>query len=82
MYKSPLYRQKLENFGISSAGEGLLKQENVFLILSDAEAKSGLTWIEDYYDSSGTAVDVSMTDRIGEHYGVYEISRSVEDEGR
>ena len=82
MCKSPLYRQKLENFGISSAGEGLLKQENVFLILSDAEAKSGLTWIENYYDSSGTAVDVSMTDRIGEHYGVYEISRSVEDEGR
>lgn len=75
MCGSPLYEEKLQRAGISSVEEALLEREDVFLLVSDAEAESGLTWLTDFYASKGTPVCVMERDRIGAHYGVYEIRR-------
>lgn len=73
--KSPLYREKLRQFDIVSAGESLIGKDNVYLIISDTEASDiGTGWITEYYDSQGVRVTVEETDRIGAHYLVYQIS--------
>lgn len=74
MCGSPLYYEKIGRYGMESAQKGLLEQDNVYLIMSDAEAaQQGFGWIEDCYAAKGTPVTVETVDRIGERYAVYRI---------
>lgn len=75
MCKSPLYYEKLERHGISSAQEALLERDDVYVIMSDSErAQRGVGWMEDFYGSQGIRVAVEQTDQIGEGYHVYQIT--------
>lgn len=74
MCKSPLYCKKLQRSGIASASEALCTQDNVYLIVSDAEmSEQGTDWITAYYAAEGIWVDVVKTDDIGDLYSVYQI---------
>ncbi|MCM1122526.1 MAG: hypothetical protein NC416_08085 [Eubacterium sp.] len=74
MCKSPLYFEKLSRYGIVSAGESLLKQDNVYLIVSDMEAsEQGFGWLADFYGAQGIDITVEEVERIGEHYSVYQV---------
>lgn len=76
MCKSPLYRRKLACYDIREADEALLDEENVYLIVSDAEAKEqGVEWLIGHYAAQGITVTVQQSDRINEKYGVYQIDR-------
>lgn len=72
--KSPLYREKLRRSDIVSAGEAFIGKGHVYLIMSDTEVSDiGTGWITEYYGAQGVRVTVEETDRIGEHYFVYQI---------
>lgn len=74
MCKSPLYYEKIGRYGIVSAKEALLEQDNVYLILSDQEAaERGFSWMEDCYGAQGIAVSAEKTDTVGDGYSVYRI---------
>ena len=76
MCNSPLYYEKIGRYGIESAQQGLLEQDNVYWIMSDTEvAQQGFGWLTDYYDAQGITVTVEETDRIGEAYAVYRVWR-------
>ncbi|MCR5595084.1 MAG: hypothetical protein K6G12_04505 [Lachnospiraceae bacterium] len=69
---SPLYRNKISLYGITSASEALLDMDNVFIISSD---ENGTEWIKRHYEDIGTDVTVTVTDTITEGYNVYTIKR-------
>lgn len=71
--KSPLYKQKLEYFGIASMADGLLNDGQVYLIMNDTLPESSTDWLEDYYHERNVSVEVSEVDRIGDNYGVYQV---------
>lgn len=76
MCKSPLYREKLERFGIESAGEALAGDGRVYFIMSDAEKNErGLDWLRAFYAENGREVEILESDRIGENYRVYQLGR-------
>jgi hypothetical protein len=52
----------------------MLRQDNVYLIMSDTEAADqGFTWLTDYYAEQGACVRVEETDMINENYKVYRV---------
>ena len=71
--KSPIYQEKLAHFGMASMAEGLLHGERVYMIMKDVSPESSTDWLESYYLEHGVSVEVSRVDRIGDHYGVYQI---------
>lgn len=71
--KSPIYRDKLAYFGMTSMAEGLLNDERVYMIMEDILPESSTDWLENYYLEQGVSVEVSQIDRIGENYGVYQV---------
>ena len=71
--KSPLYEQKLAHFGMASMAEGFLNGEQVYMIMEDISPESSTDWLETYYLEQGVFVEVIQNDRIGEHYGVYQV---------
>lgn len=74
--KSPLYREKLERFGIVSACDALAGDGRVYFIMSDAEkSERGLDWLKAFYEEKGLEVEILEGDRIGENYGVYQLGR-------
>ncbi len=74
MCKSPLYRDKLSRYRIASVKDALLCQDNVYLIMSDAEASGrGFDWLIDFYKAQDLGVAVEEVDRIGEYYAVYKV---------
>ncbi len=76
MCKSPLYYEKLERYHITQADKALLEGDNVFLIISDAEATDrGFDWITEYYAAQNLPVNVRQADRINENYAVYRIEK-------
>ena len=64
---SPLYRDKLEKFGMDNAFEGLL-QDNVLLA---AERESDVSWLEAYYQSRGRNVTLKKTGKISDYWYIY-----------
>lgn len=73
MCKSPLYREKLAQYGIDAA-DGALLAEKAHFIMSDAELKDrGISWLQDYYAEKGFDVEIQEYDRINENYGVYRV---------
>ncbi len=76
MCKSPLYYEQLERYHITQADKALLEGDNVFLIISDAEAADrGFDWITEYYAAQNLPVNVRKADRINENYAVYRIEK-------
>ena len=74
MCGSPLYYEKIGQYGIESAQKALLEQDNVYLIMSDLEAaEQGFEWIENCYDAQGISVAVRKTDTIENGYSVYQV---------
>ncbi len=76
MCGSPLYYEKIRQYGIESAQEALLEQDNVYLIISDSEAEEqGFEWLEKCYDAGGVSAAVRKTDTIEDGYAVYQVLR-------
>ena len=76
MCGSPLYYEKMGQYGIESAQEALLEQDNVYLIISDSEAEEqGFEWLEKCYDAGGVSAAVRKTDTIEDGYAVYQVLR-------
>jgi hypothetical protein len=90
MCKSPLYLEKLSCYtakendtdvnsaagltGSDGAADTMLRQDNVYLIMSDTEAADqGFAWLTDYYAEQGVCVRVEEADVINENYKVYRV---------
>ena len=67
---SPIYRDKLAHFGINSAAQAILDNDNVYVICLD---ETGMGWLEDYYSDIGIDVDIHRTDTVTDGYGVYAV---------
>ncbi|MCM1086939.1 MAG: hypothetical protein NC419_02205 [Muribaculaceae bacterium] len=73
MCKSPLYREKLKQFGIETTAQGLLYMDSVFFIMETGTADSSTVWMEDYYAEQGIDVGIEQIDIIEQKYTVYRI---------
>jgi hypothetical protein len=76
MCKSPLYQEKLSHYAATEndTTETMLRQDNVYLIMSDTEAADrGFDWIVNFYAGQGITVNVEAVDVINENYQVYRI---------
>ena len=71
--KSPLYKQKLDFFGMTSMEDGLINNGQVYMIMNDILPESNTDWLEDYYRERNVSVEISEVDRIGKNYGVYRV---------
>ena len=72
--KSPLCREKLRQYDITSAYDSLLNDDSVYLIMSDEQvADQGTEWLVGIYGARGDEVTVERVDVIGENYFVYRI---------
>lgn len=71
--KSPIYREKLERFGIATMEEGLLGNSNVYLIMETGTPESSTEWLQEYYAEKGTDIRVEQVDSVGDGYAVYRI---------
>lgn len=67
---SPLYKKKLEAYGITSVEEALLNQDNVFLV---QEADKSLDWVEAYYESKGYRISIAEKNRIDGGLAIYSL---------
>lgn len=70
LVKSPSQRKKLEQFGINSMREGLLEEENVYVMV---ELEKGAGGIAAYFREQGTDIKVELVDQIEDIIGVYRI---------
>jgi hypothetical protein len=62
--------------GNDGIAETMLRQDNVYLIMSDTEAADqGFTWLTDHYAEQGVCVRVEETDVINENYKVYRVEQ-------
>ncbi len=76
MCGSPLYREKIGQYGIESVKWALLEQGQVYLIVSDQEVQEqGWEWIENFYAAQEIRVKIDKVDKIGENYGVYRVAK-------
>lgn len=67
----PLYKEKINKFGISNVADSLVLSENVYFI-SDKDYST--SWVTDYYESVGMNVEVSCIDTISSTFNVYSVS--------
>lgn len=74
--KSPLYREKTDQFGIKTMEEGLLYNPAVFLIANQEEPEGDLAWLYEYYREKGIGIRASRVDLIDSRYAVYQIERA------
>lgn len=73
MCKSPLYREKLERFGIATMEEGLLYDDSVYFIMATGTQGADTDWMRAYYETKGIAVSIQAVDWIGDRYAVYKV---------
>ena len=71
MCKSPLYYEKLEQFGITTMEDALLYDENVYFIMETVTGDAD--WLREYYAGKGITVDIEQVDIVGDNYGVYQV---------
>jgi hypothetical protein len=63
--------------GSDGTAETMLRQDNVYLIMSDTEAADqGFTWLTDHYAEQGICVRVEEVDMINENYKVYRVEEN------
>ena len=68
---SPLYREKLSRYDISLIDEDLVTKDNIYVI---CDLNRDIDWIENYYESQGRKVEVSLVDEIDSVFGVYSVN--------
>ena len=68
--KSPLYRKKLERFGIDTMEEGLVSMENVYYV---QESGADTKWLVDYYKDRGRTVVLRQIETPVTEFEVYKI---------
>ena len=68
--KSPLQREKLAAYGITSQAEALLSRDDVFFV---AKTGKDTEWLSDFYASLGRHVIIEKTDNIGDTFTVYRV---------
>lgn len=73
MCKSPLYREKLKQFGITTMEDGLLNEPFVYFITDMEEQDKDAGWLKDYYTQKGIAAEVIQEDLIDGRYIVYKV---------
>ncbi len=69
--KSPLYEEKLAQFGIESASESLVYDTRVMFIAKTGE---DLSWMKNYYAGQGVSVRINAVDAIDADYAVYQVA--------
>lgn len=69
--KSPLWEKKLAVFGITDMEEALISREDVYYV---QETGADTDWLIRYYGDHGVSVELTMTDRVGEYFEIYQIS--------
>lgn len=75
--KSPLYRDKLKNYGIEAGDDALLLHDNVYFIISEQEFRGGgVDTVTAYYDAKNIKVMAEQIDRIGDGYSVWQFTRA------
>ncbi|MCH5256704.1 MAG: hypothetical protein J1D87_05395 [Lachnospiraceae bacterium] len=72
MCKTPLYKEKLKQFGIASTQDGLLGDDGVYFIV-DKDEDSGTDWLIEYYSDKGYSVSLKQIDLIYDRYAVYQV---------
>lgn len=80
MCKSPLYREKLKQFGITTMEDGLLYEAFVYFIIDRESAGGNVDWLMTYYAQKGIEVSVEQEDSIDGRYIVCKVQ--VEKEAR
>lgn len=73
MCKSPLYYEKLKQFGMDTMEEALLQQENVYFIMDMGEEGSDTGWVQAYYAGKGISVSIEAVDTICDEYTVFQV---------
>ena len=74
MCKSPLYREKLKQFGITTMEESLLHEPFVYFIIDMEEQGGNTDWLKAYYAQKGITVSVEQKDLIDGRYIVYQVN--------
>lgn len=74
MCKSPLYYEKLKQFGMDTMEEALLRQENVYLLMDMGEEGSNTDWVQAYYAGKGISVSIEAVDTICDEYTVFRVA--------
>lgn len=69
--KSPLCREKYDNFGFSSPREALVGQDNVFFV---AEQGSDLGWLSALYAEKGISVHMEYRDTVAGRFDIIKLS--------
>ena len=69
--KSPLWRKKLENFGITNMEESLAVDENVYYV---QETGKDTKWLYRYYESHGKVITMELVELVGDYFEIYQIS--------
>lgn len=73
MCKSPLYREKLKQFGITTMEEGLLYDASVYFIIDIERMGGDADWLIAYYAQRGIDVSVEQEDLIDGRYVVCKV---------
>lgn len=68
--KSPLYRKKLEYFGLTSPQSGLL-EDRCFLVINKTE---DVQWLSDFYSDKGIDVDIEQKDVVADIFAIYSVT--------
>ena len=68
--KSPLYRKKLEAFGMVTMEEGLASMENVYYV---QESGADTKWLTDYYEDQGKPVILTAVEMPVKEFELYRI---------
>jgi hypothetical protein len=68
--KSPLYYDKLADNGFESMEKALL-EDGVYVV---AKESSDVSWIGEYYEDKGKAVNVEKVDQVTDAFMVYKVS--------
>lgn len=75
MCKSPLYREKLKQFDITTMEEGLLNNSFVYFIIDIEKRDGNADWLREYYAERGTTVRIEQADLINARFAVCRIVR-------
>ena len=67
---SPIYREKLQNFGIYSVEEAFLTLDNVYLI---QDTEGSFEWINEYFSQKGLRLEVHEVERLEGGLGVFQL---------
>lgn len=68
--KSPLWRKKLEAFGIGDMEESLIGDDHVYYV---QEAGEDTSWLQEYYNSHGKTVTMELVELVGDYFEIYQI---------